>query len=141
MHYKKPRLQYYVQSLFNIFVWRFFPYKIESKLVKMSAGQKEKILTRIDYYIKLDNISLDEIATSISSLKREGNTVYYLDLKQYLSGFNKDFRFNYCFGDVTHIPETPSFLKSRPVWGDNRNSVILPLDSIRHFNFVEDKMD
>ncbi|WP_232526608.1 glycosyltransferase [Marinilabilia rubra] len=45
---------------------------------------------------------------------------------------------NYLFGDVTHCPEQPSFVKSRPVGKRNENSVVLKLNKIRHFMFVKD---
>ncbi|MDR1535857.1 MAG: glycosyltransferase [Planctomycetota bacterium] len=45
----------------------------------------------------------------------------------------------YLFGDVTTVPETPAFVKSRPIAGDNRNSVLLKLDRNRHFVFIRDK--
>jgi len=34
----------------------------------------------------------------------------------------------------------PSIVKSRPIFGDNRNSVLLKLDKVRHFIFIRDKM-
>ncbi|OTW27408.1 lipopolysaccharide A protein, partial [Vibrio parahaemolyticus] len=51
-----------------------------------------------------------------------------------------EFKFNYINGDVTHIPNVPSFIKSRPIHGDNQNSVVLKLNQIRHFKFVDDEM-
>jgi hypothetical protein len=39
------------------------------------------------------------------------------------------------------IPDEPSFVKSRPIYGDNRNSVLMKLDSIRHFNFIKDSLN
>lgn len=47
---------------------------------------------------------------------------------------------DYQFGDVTEIPNEPRFVKSRPVRRDasNRNSVLLKLNSVRHYQFVED---
>jgi hypothetical protein len=38
------------------------------------------------------------------------------------------------------IPEQPSFVKSRPIHGDNQNSVLMKLDAIRHFTFVNDTL-
>lgn len=41
-------------------------------------------------------------------------------------------------GDVTTVPDVPSIVKSRPVYGDNANSVLLNLDKVRHFIFLKD---
>lgn len=46
----------------------------------------------------------------------------------------------YLYGDITKVPPHPAILKSRPITGDNRNSVLLNLDKARHFNFLEDDM-
>ncbi|KAA6325927.1 hypothetical protein EZS27_024907, partial [termite gut metagenome] len=45
----------------------------------------------------------------------------------------------FLFGDVIHVPEIPSIAKSRPINGDNANSVTLNLEKVRHFMFVKDK--
>jgi hypothetical protein len=48
---------------------------------------------------------------------------------------------DFTFGDVTHVPLEPSIVKSRPLSINNTNSVILNLDKVRHFTFVNDKKD
>lgn len=42
-------------------------------------------------------------------------------------------------GDITHVPDFPTIVKSRPIGDHNANSVILNLDKVRHFIFVNDK--
>lgn len=44
---------------------------------------------------------------------------------------------DYVFGDVTHIPNSPSIVKSRPISAGNQNSVLLNLDKTRHFVWVK----
>jgi hypothetical protein len=39
------------------------------------------------------------------------------------------------------VPAEPSIVKSRPIAGNNSNSVILNLDKVRHFTFIDDKKD
>jgi hypothetical protein len=39
--------------------------------------------------------------------------------------------------DVTHVPEIPTIVKSRPIGDNNENSVLMKLNKIRHFNFVK----
>lgn len=47
-------------------------------------------------------------------------------------------RFYKEFGDVNWIPASPAFVKSRPIHGDNRNAVLLPMDVRRHMFFPRD---
>ncbi len=48
---------------------------------------------------------------------------------------------DYKFGDVTFVPDEPAIVKSRPVKGDNSNSILLNLDKVRHFTFLNDRKD
>ncbi len=41
---------------------------------------------------------------------------------------------------MTHVPDVPSIVKSRPVGGDNACSVLLNLDKNRHFCFLHDRI-
>ena len=43
-------------------------------------------------------------------------------------------------GDVTYVPNSPSIVKSRPISDSysNSNSVVMKLEKIRHFIFVND---
>ena len=68
------------------------------------------------------------------------NSGYTYDLYNILHPFKKKLKFNFISGDVTTVPECPTFVKSRPIKGENDNSVLLPLDSKRHFRFVNDKL-
>ena len=40
---------------------------------------------------------------------------------------------------MTYVPEFPSVVKSRPLCENNHNSVVLKLDKVRHFIFVDDE--
>ena len=64
---------------------------------------------------------------------------YFFDSYEYTRYFDKKLMISYKFGDVTTIPDEPSIVKSRPIKGNNSNSVILKLDKTRHFTFVKDK--
>ena len=79
--------------------------------------------------------------TRIADFHRDHNSSYFFDLSEYLPYFPKDHYFFYEFGDVTHVPERPTIVKSRPIAGDNRNSVLMRLDSFRHFYVYPDPYD
>ena len=42
------------------------------------------------------------------------------------------------FGDITHSPDVPSIVKSRPINENNQNSILLKLNKIRHFTYTKD---
>ena len=67
---------------------------------------------------------------------RHSNSI--LDLFNTLAYFPRDLWVNYIFGDITEIPDIPTFVKSRPICPGNNNSVIVPLNTHRHFQWVDD---
>ena len=63
---------------------------------------------------------------------------YYLDLDGISCGFGPDRRLNYLFGDICIVPDVPTVVKSRPICADNKNSIVLNLDQLRHFTWDPD---
>lgn len=43
-------------------------------------------------------------------------------------------------GDVYFTPDSPTIVKSRLLIQNNENSVLMKLDKLRHFMFVDDKI-
>lgn len=68
----------------------------------------------------------------------EKKRAYYFDLRRDLRYFPSDWRFAARPGDVQKVPPLPALVKTRPIAGDNANSVLLKLNSVRHFIFVQD---
>ena len=66
------------------------------------------------------------------------SSAYCFDFRNLIQCFPRNRKVDYQFGDVTEIPNEPRFVKSRPVRRDasNRNSVLLKLNSVRHYQFV-----
>ena len=62
---------------------------------------------------------------------------YYFDSREWLRYFPGDLLFAYWPGDKTRVPDVPSLVKSRPIDGDNGRSVLLNMDKLRHFFFVQ----
>lgn len=103
----------------------------------------EYVNSRVNYYNKLNVIKpLNKEAVFLSDFK-PGNKgkAYFFDTFEYTRFFRNDFAFYPLFGDITHVPDYPSITKSRPIKGDNLNSVILNLDKARHFNFINDPVN
>ena len=63
---------------------------------------------------------------------------YFFDLYEHLKYFGPDLRVRYLFGDIIEVETEPTIVKSRPIRGDNGNSVVINLDKLRHFKFLKD---
>jgi hypothetical protein len=93
---------------------------------------------RVNYCNKLDErFHLDD-PMSVGTFSYSGKTSMQMDLKSVLRYFDRTHCFNCVLGDTTKNPNTPSFLKSRPINGENRNSILLKLNSARHYTFIND---
>lgn len=68
------------------------------------------------------------------------HTAYYFDQHEATRYFPGSLRWNFCPGDVYYTPRVPTIVKSRLLEGDNSNAVLLKLDSLRHFMFVDDRL-
>ena len=136
---KNTKLTYYLSNFIKQILPKiYYKQKLEQLL---NYDIDDKILKRVNYYNKIqNNFTLPKDAITIESfIKNEKKKTYYFDLLEYLHYFNKKLKISYLFGDITTVPKTPSFLKSRPIHGDNKNSILMKLNKIRHFIFVDDK--
>lgn len=108
----------------------------------LSTREKQAVMDRVNHYCKLSEpFEPGSAALSIFEFRKlflSAKSAYFFELYQHLSNFNKSLRFRYRFGDKTHVEKLPTIVKARPVAGDNSNSVLINLDKVRHFNFVED---
>jgi len=142
--HKNNKLGYY----FVNYIRRYIPVSIFQKQLKRKLSQLEKMNTeyifrRVDYYNRLEEtISLPSgIEQFLDFDLQKHQKTYIFDTYEYTRFFPSHFKISPLFGDITHIPELPSITKSRPIEGDNANSVLLNLDKIRHFLFINDKND
>lgn len=105
-----------------------------------TVAEQDYLLKRLNYYNKLNLVlPLSDKAISLAELNRpQQGTVYYFDTVEYTRYFNQTLKAHFLFGDITHIPDEPCIVKSRPISDVNENSVLLKLNKIRHFTFVED---
>ena len=94
----------------------------------------------IDYYCKIKHPVGLQGGIKLSDVNLLKSSGYTYDLYNILYPFREELSFNFIPGDVTTIPDYPTFVKSRPIEGKNDNSVLLPLDSFRHFRFVNDRI-
>ncbi len=71
---------------------------------------------------------------------KAGRTAYQLDLHDGTRYFPPSYRIAYRFGDIREVPETPMFVKSRPIGAANGNAILFNLNKVRHFYFVRDRL-
>lgn len=126
------RLSYNVNFWFNYLAKTFDANLPNSEQIELSAKE-------VNYYCKINNPFILNSGFQVKDINLLKSSGYSYDLYRILYPFRNTIRFNYIFGDVIEIPSIPSFVKSRPISDYNENSVLLPLDSNRHFNFIDDQ--
>lgn len=99
---------------------------------------------RLNYYCNVDGFSVSEEAITAAQLGVTKNSIYAIDAQKHLRYFPPAMRFDYLFGDITQLFATPTLVKSRPVMTvadtTRHNSVLLKLDTLRHYYFVQDTL-
>ena len=100
---------------------------------------RKEIEARAAYCCRLaDGAALPADAPRVEDLRfGKKHHVYYFDMRRHLRYVPRGRRFLYIPGDVTKVPDAPAFVKSRPIAGDNANAVLLKLNAVRHFVFVD----
>ena len=130
----------YLSELVPGFICRIKGDKMLQSIEK--RADKDYIRQRIDYYCSLKSKHL--LPSSAPCLgdwhMPKKQKVYYLDSKAITRMFDTTLRWNILPGDIVHVPEVPSIVKSRLLCPDNENSVLLKMDKVRHFIFVNDRI-
>lgn len=140
------KLGYYSGNAVRSLVPRaFWQRQCDDLMAKFEAEppqRKAAIEARVAYYNRLSApFTLPATAEPAGEFTFAGkSTAYCFDFRNLIQCFPRDRKVDYKFGDVTEIPDNPCFVKSRPVRHDasNRNSVLLKLNTVRHYQFVED---
>lgn len=140
--HKNNKLWYYCRNFARqYYPTTIFTKKLNKKLTQLNQFDREYVLKRVDYYNKLNSVTkLSDNAIQLSELKLGDQfKVYFFDAYEFIRYFNQNLKALFVFGDVIHVPDEPAIVKSRPINGDNKNSVVLKLEKIRHFLFIKDK--
>lgn len=147
LHNKPVKLFYFVRNLARYAVpHRLLQKRLEGVLAEVaSRDDRDYILQRVDYYNRLPTASNSPPPSSTGMhplgehrLGRGVRTAYFFDSYEFTRWFDDGLLWNMIPGDVTEVPPIPSVVKSRPIAGDNANSVLLNLDKFRHFVFLRD---
>ncbi|WP_345969858.1 glycosyl transferase family 90 [Sulfurimonas sp. HSL1-6] len=108
----------------------------------LEKGKTDReVQERLHYYNRCDAaFRLGSEAQSLDAFRKVKKKTYFFDLYGWWRYFRPECRSAYLFGDITHVPPQPTLVKSRPIAGDNRNSVLMNLNKVRHFVFVNDAL-
>ncbi len=139
---KKFKLGYYINSAFNEMIPKAYFFQEKNSIFASKKYYDEEYLdTRVNYYNKLNTFSsiqhLPDVLSNKVFSSRGKSKVYYFDFKSYIRYFHNEEHFLYKPGDNTEILNHPTFVKSRHI-DCSQNEVVLKLNAIRHFNFVND---
>ena len=145
---KNNKLLYYIREYAKLSVPRPLMTWWRRRLLAAAKQRNdyEYIMDRVDYYNKLSpalasatsHEAWQEKSVDVGSQPMMRQKVYYLDSMEYARSFDPACRWHVLSGDITHVDNVPTIVKSRPISGDNANSVLLKLNKIRHFIFVDD---
>ena len=136
--HKNDRISFYAKAFGKLVLPdRFFQHKAQSLLERYPVLDSRH-QARLDYYCKLTSPFQLTDGVRLEQFRSHPKSTYFLDFYPYIRAFPSNSPFLTLFGDVVSIPDQPSFVKSRPIHGANQNSVLLKLDAIRHFTFVNE---
>lgn len=138
--HKNNKFFYYLNAYASLVLPAFGFRRRIDRLKQRFPVPDAEMQRRLDYYCKLQTPAKLTTSVSVNEFMAEKKTVYFFDLFHHLRYFPRTTRFRYVFGDVTEVPEEPAIVKSRPIGGDNANSVLMRLEQIRHFFFVKDDL-
>ena len=133
------RIDFYARGVLRDLVpYPVNAYRLRRLFARLEAsGLDPDIIERVNYYNKIAPGAVLQGAVPARSISDEGS--YYLyDLREHLNFFSGELLLHRQFGDVTNHLRTPGFAKTRPLAGNNQNSVLLKLDKLRHFKWPRD---
>lgn len=140
-NFKNNKFLYYFKGFFSLLIPNFFYKNKLSKILSSIPNEKlDYILKRVNYYNKIENNNQFNASwpkLSDLRIKKKGKT-YFFDTYSLTKYFSQSLKANFLFGDIDYIPNKISFVKSRPINSSNHNSILLKLNKVRHFLFVND---
>ena len=140
---QKNKILFYVQN----FLRQLIPSQVYQRALRSRLSELEKydaayMNDRLHYYNKLSgSITVGQGAVPLREMRKiKGPKAYFFDFYETARYFDQNWLANVLFMDVIHVPEVPTFQKSRPIHSNNANAVLLKMDKKRHFFFVEDDL-
>lgn len=136
---KVARVSYYLRNVTRDLAPQSLFRQHLTRIIRSAGDYDPPYLSwRINYYNRCDGPAmLPPETTTVAGIPMKQSMFYY-DLKEHARYYPRDFRLSYFFGDVTGVPDWPSFVKSRPIGDHAKNSMLFKLNKFRHFHFVDD---
>lgn len=123
-----------------------FKFAFQHKEENLSDEERGEIMRRVDYCARLTPESKVDSRKAVSVgdfhfpwKEKHKFTTYFFDLYECVRCFPAKCRFEYRMGDIEETFESPTFAKARPITDTYSNTVLLPLNKVRHFRFIDDK--
>lgn len=143
------RISFYTGNFSRYFMPDFlFSSSFRRQIRNLSQPEREAIKRRVDYYAKCGGNAVinENKAVSVGNFhfpwhEKHKFTTYFFDLYECVRCYPAHCRFDYCFGDVSWPFPTATFAKARPIENGKSNTVVLPLNKVRHFRFISDKRE
>lgn len=143
---KNPKFVYYLSAYVRMHIPHFMLRPRVADLDRVLASRHDHgyIARRVDYYCRAasyPNIAPGqwlEGSVEIGQQPRPRQKVYYYDSMEFARYFPPVSRWHLETGDVNYLLPMPSIVKSRPICDGNQNSVLLKLNKVRHFIFIDD---
>ena len=143
---------YYLKNILNLFIPNFFYRRKLNKI--LSRPLDEETISRVNYYFKQNGeIELTANAKNIyeiffNQLKKNKQNSHFFDFYNLAKFFKTNYKFEYIYNSPNYIGSNiakrkslfPIFVKSRPII-DNENSLLLKINQIKLFHFINDKLD
>ena len=125
-------------------IWRARRHTLLAHFERLDPRTRDELDHRVAYYNRLTSpVTLDAGHEALADFRTQGKSSAYCADFQYLARhFPRHLRLRYRFGDITDVPGEPTFVKSRPIGGpsQNANSLLLKLNSVRHYRFFHDRL-
>ncbi|MFC6269336.1 glycosyl transferase family 90 [Frigoriflavimonas asaccharolytica] len=141
--FKQNKFLFYVKGYSQRFLsGKNVEVEIKNLSKNLSQKQKQEVDFRVDYYNKIsEKIEFSDAKHTVSDLLHPKTPkAYYFDTYEFAKYFPKNWVIDYEFGDVNSILKRPAICKSRPIFGNNENNILLNLDKARHFVTVKDEL-
>ena len=150
---QKKKFIYYLKNCILFFIPTYF-YRLKLESIISNKYDQKNIDMRVNYYIKIKNdfkVSSNAMTISdfwkhqlfkfndniIKKKKTKKHSTYFFDLYGIFAYFSLGKKVDFKFGDIKKACIIPTIVKSRPIV-NSQNSIIMKLNTIRHFNFVND---
>lgn len=144
---KNSHLIYYIKAFSLLLTPAWVLRQKERRILAAYERRADKaaIDARVNYYNRLSEVvALPEECRSLchhTYKEHKSSSVYFFDTFEFTRYFPKEFVWSHEPGDVVHLFDVPTVVKTRPLCQKDprfANSILLNLDKVRHFLFVKD---